>query len=103
MAAFPQPPVFGVMQNSAVPGQDDKVARPGLISIVDIFDDFLFSTSDKNLEINPPSDQNNNNSFSKDDDYDYDSHDDESDEDKPRKRARGNNKSMTEEQKVERR
>lgn len=86
---FPPPPVFGVLG-------DDKANKTGIYSLVDIFDDFLFS-GDKGL---------GNNAGQKEDDDDFDSHDDDGDDSldgKRRKRSRQLQRNMTEEQKIERR
>ena len=85
---LPPPPVFGVLG-------EDKGNKTGIYSLVDIFDDFLFS-GDKNA---PAASQ-------KDDDDDFDSQDDEGDESldgKRRKRSRQLQRNMIEEQKIERR
>ncbi len=97
---FPPPPVFGVV------GNDEKLARNGIISLVDIFDDFLFSTNERTHHDGSLHNDLANSTFSKEeDDEDEDESNDGSDEgsNKPRKRARGVMKSMTEEQKIERR
>lgn len=106
---LPPPPIFGVIG-------DNKVDRPGIISLVDIFDEFLFSNDrvgginiqgtgfiDKTSYKNGPAVKD----FLGDD---YDSYDDEEDDDdddnedgRKRKRGRGLQRNMTEEQKVERR
>jgi hypothetical protein len=110
-AQLPPPPIFGVM------GSDDAIGRPGIISLVDIFDEFLFAGdrsgqggnqqsnaagfTDKNV---PASRESN---IDEDDDGDEDSYDgdgfDEEGDGKKRKRSRGLQRNMTEEQKVERR
>ena len=87
------PPLFGTI------GHDEKVSKSGIISLVDIFDDFLFpgDRPDKNRDnkINAGDDDD-------DDEADFDSND-ESIDGKPRKRMRNSNRNMTDEQRLERR
>lgn len=96
---FPPPPIFGVM------GNDQKMGKPGIVSLVDIFDEFLFS-NDKNAQqsnrhVSSTADASGMSNF----DEDRDSYDDgdDTEDGKKRKRARGMQRNMTEEQKVERR
>ena len=92
------PPLFGAI------GQDEKVPRNGIISLVDIFDDFLFSGERSNT-VNR-SVKNNNEVLNEEDDYDDDDDsesNDESADGKPRKKSRTSTRNMTEEQKLERR
>lgn len=94
------PPLFGTM------GQEEKVPRTGIISLVDIFDDFLFSGERSNNHL-VGNGKNRTDSIHGDDDDeededDYDSND-ESIDGKPRKRMRTTNRNMTDEQRLERR
>jgi len=90
MSRFPTAPVFGV-NNGSYPNQ-----KNGIVSLVNVFDDDFggFSGAPTNAQI--PIDDNN--------DFDNDAFDSSDDSDDPRmnKKARGS-RSMTEEQKVERR
>lgn len=94
------PPLFGTI------GQDDKVPRNGIISLVDIFDDFLFSGDRSSSQVYGNGKTRNDNFQGDDDDDDdeddYDSNDDSVDG-KPRKRTRNSNRNMTDEQRLERR
>jgi len=87
---FPQAPIFGVH------GSEDVLARNGIISLVDVFDDFLFANArgTDTVHCNRETDE--------DDDDDDDLSGDDSDE-RRRKKPRNLQRSMTEEQKVERR
>lgn len=99
---FPPPPVFGMPPNG------DTSNRNGIISLVDIFDDFLFS-SERSGSQNNAAGNLQRSSFEKDDfdEDDYDDDDDlsgdDSEDGKRRKRPRISQRSMTEDQKVERR
>lgn len=106
---LPPPPIFGMMGN-----ENEKIGKTGIISLVDIFDEFLFSnernaaqqtgaqTSAKSSTVISCANDNDNDDGDEDD---YDSDDgDETEDGKKRKRAqRGMNRNMTEEQKIERR
>eukprot|EP01038_Epipyxis_sp_PR26KG_P004623 gene4623-6502_t len=87
---FPPPPIFGML------GGDEKIGRTGIVSLVDIFDEFLFSNDRNSQQLNNGKDQTL-------EDDDYYSDDDDGDEKGKKKRARGVQRNMTEEQKVERR
>jgi hypothetical protein len=97
---FPPPPIFGVH------GQEETVAKNGIISLVDIFDEFLFAGERSAL---PSTDQAGNLIFTPVEDEDEEDDDDisgdnyDSDEGRKRKKPRGTQRSMTEEQKIERR
>jgi len=100
MADFPPPPVFGVH------GQEDPSGKNGIISLVDIFDDFLFQGN--NHSHGAGNGQHQMQQFAKfakdmDDEDEDDLSGDESEDGLRRKRPRGFQRSMTEEQKVERR
>ncbi|RYG65079.1 hypothetical protein EON64_12675 [archaeon] len=85
---LPPPPVFGVLG-------DDKASKTGIYSLVDIFDDFLFS-GDKGSGVVEQKEV--------EDDFDsYDEDGDDSLDSKRRKRSRQLQRNMTEEQKIERR
>lgn len=95
----PSAPVFGVV------GSDEKYSRTGMISLVDIFDDFLFSGNDKQL---PAKEEGMNmNQFLASNNEDYDDDEEESnetdEEGRPRKRAKGSTRVMTDQQRTERR
>lgn len=104
--ALPPPPIFGVAC-----GGDEK--KNGIISLDDIFDEFLFSSDRQQSRLDIYSEARNGSSsagFKDDDDCeDYDEDDDDDDcfdedaDGKKRKRSRGLQRNMTEEQKVERR
>ena len=99
---LPPAPIFGVM------GNEQKIGKTGIISLVDIFDEFLFS-NDKNTaqpQRQGEPDKSAGGALShNDEDGDDDSYDDgdETEDGKKRKRSRGIQRNMTEEQKVERR
>ena len=103
---LPLPPIFSSAVKS---GEDQYNNKNGIISLDDIFDEFLFSSeNNKNKFNNNPS--SSDNYKDDDDDGDDDNSDDGSDDDeegadgKKRKRtSRSLNRSMTNEQKVERR
>lgn len=94
---LPVPPIFG----SASSSNDPSRGLSGVISLDDIFDDFLFSTE------RPSGGQKTKEEDIKVqlDNDDFDESDDDGDDadSKRRKRARGLQRYMTEEQKVERR
>jgi hypothetical protein len=98
MSRYPPAPVFTA---------NDRNQKNGIVSLVDVFDDFLFPGGTINdLPMPLPHNEaqlplDDPNGMDDGDDGDYDSNDD-SDDGKRTKRARGS-KSMTEEQKVERR
>lgn len=102
---FPPPPIFGVH------GNEDSMARNGIISLVDIFDDFLFANDRSGSSISANTAAASHAPYGKDHDEDDDDEDDFSDDSdgdgdgdgKRRKRPRGLTRAMTEEQKVERR
>ena len=104
---MPPPPIFGVL------GGDDKIGKTGIISLVDIFDEFLFAndrTTNSLLkqENNLLKDKDDSGDMrDDDDDGDYDSFGeegfDETEDGKKRKKSRGLQRNMTEEQKIERR
>ena len=94
---LPVPPIFGSASSSNEPSRGVS----GVISLDDIFDDFLFSTERQS---------GGQNTKEEDikvqlDNDDFDESDDDGDDadSKRRKRARGLQRYMTEEQKVERR
>jgi hypothetical protein len=90
---LPLPPIFGV-KSSNEDQFSGNTNKTGIISLDDIFDEFLFSN------------ENNKSSYENyEDDDEDDDDDDEVDKDgKKRKRnSRNINRSMTNEQKVERR
>lgn len=100
---FPDPPVFSVAGVG-----DDKFTRRGITSLVDIFDDFLFSSNGNEKIVSsglekkihpdtPAKDDDDEEEFEDDDESNDDS------EGRPRKKSRGSNRHMTEEQKIERR
>jgi hypothetical protein len=99
ISSLPPPPVFGLvgnhgnLANNALGG---KHPPKTLMSLDDIFDDFLLekaqSTAGGEKNANTYEDDD---SMDDDDDYDEDSH--------KKKRHRGLNRNMTEEQKIERR
>ena len=79
-----------------------------MLTLDDIFDEFLFSTYKSGDDANTTSENANKTLIHSknhlgDASESDDSDDDDDDIDEPRKRARGSNKSMTEQQKVERR
>ena len=103
---LPQPPIFGVL------GSDEKIGKTGIISLVDIFDEFLFANDRTNnaaiKQENLLKDRDDSGDIrDDDDDGDYDSFGeegfDETEDGKKRKRTRGMQRNMTEEQKIERR
>lgn len=98
MTQLPAPPVFGVA------GNDEKLPRNGIISLVDIFDDFLFSTNERQSDKVVGDDFLVDSTINNDRvDYDDESQEGSDDDSKPKKRARGTIKAMSEEQKIERR
>jgi hypothetical protein len=98
---LPPPPIFGV-------SGDERVARNGIISLVDIFDDFLFSGDRNSANSGQAVNYHSQDKIlaDPDDEGDYDSNDDDlddSEDGKRRKRNRVLQRNMTEEQKIERR
>lgn len=98
---FPPPPVFGMH------GSEEGIPRHGIVSLVDIFDDFLFANdrmgaagtttaSARAFDAHKDPDDD-------EEDEDDDFSNDDSDDGRRRKRPRGSSRAMTEEQKVERR
>eukprot|EP01035_Chromulina_nebulosa_P019101 gene19101-24935_t len=92
---FPAPPIFGVI------GNPRGSTKSGSVYLDDIFDEFLFS-NDRQSDLFPNNKSSDNKNLDKFDDDDDDD-DDTIDSDKKRKRPRGNQRNMTEEQKIERR
>jgi hypothetical protein len=86
---FPPPPLFGVFGGTQTANQTNA------LSIVDIFDEFLFS----NEQIIG---NNSTSNLNYDDDFDS-VEGDETEEGKKRKKTRGLQRNMTEDQKTERR
>lgn len=93
---FPPPPVFGLPTNA------ESQIRNGPASLVDIFDDFLFANA---ASANVDGNFSGSNELDDEDDFDDDDEGSqgESDDGRKRKRPRSSHRSMTEEQKVERR
>lgn len=93
---IPPPPVFGIVS-------DDKIGKPGIVSLVDIFDEFMFSNERNQFSYQEGADGSS--THTKEDDGDYDSldEDDIDESGRKRKRSRGIQRNMTEEQKIERR
>lgn len=109
---LPPPPIFGMIGGE---GDNSKMGKTGIVSLVDIFDEFLFS-NDRNTQqsavaksekVGTSGGSGHSNDLNDDDDADYDSEDgdgfDDTEDGKKRKRSRGINRNMTEEQKIERR
>lgn len=95
---LPVPPIFG----SASSSNDPSIRGvPGLISLDDIFDDFLFST--ERLSGGQQTKEEDIKVQLDNDDFDESDDDGDDADSKRRKRARGLQRYMTEEQKVERR
>lgn len=96
---FPPAPVFGMPTNG------DGSTRNGIISLVDIFDDFLFANDRSAVNTTSSAGAAAGKDDYDDDDYDDDDDlsGDDSEEGKRRKRPRTSHRSMTDEQKVERR
>ncbi len=88
---LPPPPIFGLKAS------EDQSNKNGMISLDDIFEDFFQPDSKVKY---PPNSTGSNDEF--DDDDDDDSHDD-SDVKKRKRMSRSMQRSMTEEQKIERR
>lgn len=106
-AQIPPPPIFGHL------GKEEKIGRNGIISLVDIFDEFLFSgdrnsnsvvqnKSNDRKDSNKSKQDNDDDDFDDDDSLDADGYE-EGEDGKKRKRPRGVQRNMTEEQKIERR
>jgi hypothetical protein len=109
MSAFPQRPRFGVCTTFGPGTEDRRIARPGLISIIDIFDDFLFPVSTKKQT--PPISKGqqamnaSNNRNDGDDEFSpRGDNDTDQEDDNPRKRSRtANPHSSSDDQKTGRR
>lgn len=91
--SLPPPPLFGVLG-------DDPIGRNGIVSLVDVFDDFVLPPEDVPL-LDHDSLVQSSNIRGRQMDEDSGSEDDESEGVKTKKRR--SNRHMTEEQKVERR
>jgi hypothetical protein len=96
---FPPPPVFGLPTSS-------EQIRNGPTTLVDIFDDFLFANSTSaNVDGNSMA-YSGSNELDEEDDFDDDDEEGsqgDSDDGRKRTRPRSSHRSMTEEQRVERR
>lgn len=95
---FPPPPVFGLPTSS-------EQIKNGPTSLVDIFDDFLFANS-ASANVDGSSMAYSGSNELDEDDFDDDDEEGsqgDSDDGRKRKRPRSSHRSMTEEQKVERR
>ena len=90
---LPLPPIFGIKNSNEDQFNKGSIGKTGIISLDDIFDEFLFSN------------ENNKSSYEnyEDDDEDDDEDDVDKDEKKRKRNLRNLNRSMTNEQKVERR
>lgn len=103
--SLPPPPIF-VQGGSA-----DAISKPSILSLDDIFDEFLFSSDKPQVRssgnIEKKGVESGENNYKDDEGYDsIDDDDDENDEDgegRNKKRTRGLHSNMTEEQKIERR
>jgi hypothetical protein len=101
ISQLPPPPIFGVIGSNSEDSRN--AARSGIISLVDIFDDFLFS-GDQNTSLGDATGLGTELEQAGDDEADYASDGmDDSIDGKQSKRSRTLQRNMTEEQKVERR
>lgn len=94
---LPAPPIFGLKSG------DESFGKIGIISLDDIFEDFLLPNDAKKFQ-----NDLENSKFDDEDDFDDDDDDDDSQEGgeggkKRKKMSREMQRNMTEEQKVERR
>lgn len=104
---IPPPPIFGISQA----GAGEAISKPAVLSLDDIFDDFLFSSDRPQVSSSGHTDkkgvENCETNYKDDEGYDsIDDDDDENDEEgegRNKKRTRGLHSNMTEEQKIERR
>lgn len=97
-AKLPAPPIFGLK------GGDESYSKAGIISLDDIFEDFLLPADAKKFQ-----NELENSKFDDEDDFDDDDDDDDGSQEageggkKRKKMSREMQRNMTEEQKVERR
>ena len=91
---LPAPPIFGLK------GGDESYGKVGIISLDDIFEDFLLPADAKKFQ-----NELENSKFDDEDDFDDDDDDEDSQEGgkKRKKMTKEMQRNMTEEQKVERR